>query len=129
MWSAVRFAVLAASLIAYAVVSATPRTMNDGVYSKAQAKNGEQLYQEHCLLCHDKKYHRPVLKNWEGRSLKSFFVMMRSSMPQNNAGVLRDREYVDILAYILSLSRYPSGDVELDYSNGAMDEIVISNRK
>ena len=129
MWSAVRFAVLAASLIAYAVVSATPRTINDGIYSKAQAKNGEQLYQEHCLLCHDKKYFRPVLKAWDGQSLRLFFMAMSSSMPQSNPGFLRDREYVDILAYILSLSRYPAGEFELDYEDGALEEITIANRR
>lgn len=116
-------------LIVCACAAVNSRTTNDAVYSKVQARTGEQLYQEHCLLCHDKKYFRPVLKAWDGRSLAVFFGAMRSSMPQINPGALRDQEYVDILAYILSLSRYPAGDVELNYSDGTMDEITIAIRQ
>ena len=50
-------------------------------------------------------------------------------MPQSNPGALRDNEYIDILAYILSLSRYPAGDADLDYKDGALNEIVITGRK
>ena len=35
----------------------------------------------------------------------------------------------DILAYILSLGRYPAGDTELDYKDSALNEIIIANRK
>jgi hypothetical protein len=36
---------------------------------------------------------------------------------------------VDILAYILSLSRYAPGDAELDYQNDALDEITVAARQ
>jgi hypothetical protein len=49
-------------------------------------------------------------------------------MPETNPGALPRKDYVDILAYILSLSRYPAGDAELDYKDGVLDEIVISGR-
>ena len=125
----IRFVAAILSLILCAVAAADPRTTNDAIYSKAQAKSGAQLYQRHCLICHDKKYFRPVLKAWDGRSLELFFVAMSSSMPQSNPGALRDNEYIDILAYILSLSRYPTGDADLDYRDGALNEIVITRRK
>lgn len=121
--------VLTSSLIVCTVGAAEPRTINDAIYSKAQAKIGEQLYQEHCLLCHDKKYFRPVLKAWDGRPLELFFMAMSSSMPEGNPGVLRDKEYVDILAYILSLGRYPPGDIELAYQDGVLNDITIVDRK
>ena len=50
-------------------------------------------------------------------------------MPESNPGFMNRKEYVDILAYILSLSRYASGDDELDYENGALNEITIEARK
>ena len=108
---------------------ADPRTVNDGVYSKAQAKVGEKLYAEQCLLCHDKKYFRPILKRWEGQSLSILFTVMSTSMPENNPGFLTEKENVDMLAYILSLSRYAPGDTELDYQNGALDEIIVAARQ
>ncbi len=121
--------VLTSSLIMCAIASAEPRTINDAIYSEAQAEIGEQLYKEHCLTCHDKKYFRPVLKAWDGRSLEVFFTVMSASMPESNPGSLLEKESVDILAYILSLGRYPAGDTELDYKDGALNEITIANRK
>lgn len=108
---------------------ADPRTVNDGVYTEAQAEVGETLYAQHCLLCHDKKYFRPVLKRWEGQSLSILFTVMSTSMPESNPGFLSQKEYVDILAYILSLSRYAPGDTELDYKDGALAEVMVEPRK
>lgn len=113
----------------HAVAAADPRTVNDAVYSEAQAEVGEKLYADHCILCHDKKYFRPVLKRWEGQPLSIIFTVMSTSMPESNPGFLTQKEYVDILAYILSLSRYAPGNSELDYRNGALNEIIVASRQ
>ena len=118
----------AALLLLAAGASADPRTINDAVYTKAQAAAGERLYAEHCLTCHDKKYFRPVLKAWEGQPLAVLYTVMSASMPESNPGALPRKDYVDILAYILSLNRYPAGESELDYKDGVLDDIVISAR-
>jgi len=116
-------------LTAWAIASADPRTVNEGVYTKDQAKVGEALYKEHCLLCHDKKYFRPILKRWEGQPINVLYSVMSTSMPESNPGFLTEKEYVDILAYILSLSRYAAGDTELDYKDGALDDLTVEARK
>lgn len=108
---------------------ADPRTPNDGIYSEAQADVGEQLYKDNCLTCHDKKYFRPVLDRWEGQQLDVFFTVMSASMPESNPGSLPDKEYLDILAYILSLSRYPAGDDALHNDGNALSQITIAKRK
>jgi cytochrome c len=126
---------LAASFIAlaifsiFSVTSADPRTVNEGVYTKDQAKVGEGLYEAQCILCHDKKYFRPVLKRWEGQPINVLYTVMSTSMPESNPGFLSEKEYVDILAYILSLSRYAAGDTELDYNDGALSEVMVEARK
>jgi mono/diheme cytochrome c family protein len=117
---------LAVLLLLAAAASAEPRTINDAVYTDDQAEAGENLYAEHCLACHDKKYFRPVLKAWEGQPLGLLYTVMSTSMPESNPGALPRKDYVDILAYILSLNRYPAGDTELDYEGGVLDDIVIS---
>ena len=121
--------IVAASLLTVTMASADPRTVNDAVYSKAQAEVGEKLYADQCLLCHDKKYFRPVLKRWEGQSLSILFTVMSTSMPESNPGFMTEKEYVDILAYILSLSRYTPGETELDYKDGALDDIIVAARQ
>lgn len=109
--------------------AADPRTTNDGVYTEDQADVGETLYAQHCLLCHDKKYFRPVLKRWEGQPIGILYSVMMTSMPESNPGFLTEKEYVDILAYILSLSRYAPGDTELDYKDGALNELAVEARR
>ena len=120
--------IVTAALAIAATAFAEQRTVNDGVYTEAQAKAGEALYTEHCLLCHDKKYFRPVLKRWEGQPLGIMFTVMSTSMPESNPGFLSQKENVDILAYILSLSRYAPGDTELDYRDGALNELIVEPR-
>jgi cytochrome c len=116
-------------MIAVTAAAAEPRTVNDSIYTKAQAKAGEQLYADQCMLCHDKKYFRPVLKRSAGQSLSIMFAVMSTSMPESNPGFLSQKEYVDILAYILSLSRYAAGDEELSYQDGALNDVKIEARK
>ena len=108
---------------------AEPQTINDNIYSKDQAKIGKQLYQDNCIACHDKKYFRPVLKAWDGQPLSVLFSVMSASMPEGNPGSLPEKDYVDILAYILSLSRYPAGENRLNHTNNGLNEITIAARK
>ena len=128
MFSALRYALLLA-LFTSSLAVADETTIADGVYTDAQAESGDELYKQHCLICHDKKYFRPVLKRWEGQPLGMMYLIMSTSMPESNPASLRQEEYIDILAYVLSLSRYPSGETELDYKDGALDKITVVPRK
>jgi mono/diheme cytochrome c family protein len=122
-------ALLGTILLGGNLAFADPRTLNDGVYTEGQADKGEVLYTQHCLLCHDKKYFRPVLKRWEGQPIGVMYTVMSTSMPESNPGFLSEQEYVDILAYILSLSRYAPGETELDYRDNALNELMVEARK
>lgn len=96
-----------------------------GVYTGAQAQSGEDLFGEHCQLCHDDKYFRPVLKRFNGQTASVLFDVMAGSMPESNPGGLLDDEYVDILAYIFSRSRYPMGEEPLTV--GGLGSITIED--
>jgi mono/diheme cytochrome c family protein len=106
-------------------VQAEPRTTQDGVYSKAQAKQGGKIYKQQCQVCHDKKYFRPVLKRWSGQSAAILYDVMAGSMPESNPGGLLPDEYVDLMAYIFSQSRYPAGEQPL--KSAALAEITIED--
>lgn len=123
-----KLTILPVLLLAAASAGADSRTINDAIYTEAQARAGEKLFAEHCLVCHDKKYFRPVLKAWNGQPLGILYTIMSTSMPESNPGALPRSDYVDILAYILSLNRYPAGDRALTFENGELDEILISAR-
>ncbi len=89
----VRSIFLVTALLVCVAATADPRTVNDAVYSKAQAKVGEKLYTDHCLLCHDKKYFRPVLKRWEGQTLSILFTVMSTSMLASRSPVCLSTAY------------------------------------
>ena len=124
-----RISIFALGLLLLTAARADPRTTNDAVYSKDQAEAGQALYETNCLTCHDKKYFRPVFKAWDGQTLGLMLNVMSASMPESNPGSLPDSEYVDILAYILKLNRYPAGDAALTNENGELDEILIAQRE
>jgi mono/diheme cytochrome c family protein len=92
----------------------------EGVYLKSQARSGEGLYEQHCLVCHDKKYFREVLQRWNGQPMADFFDVMSSSMPESNPGGLLDEEYLALLAYLLSRSRFPVGSQPLEMEDLGM---------
>ncbi len=118
---------VAVAIVLFSISShAEARTTIDAVYSNQQAKGGERLYKEHCLICHDKKYFQPVLEVWSGQSVGTLLEMMSATMPESDPGSLREREYVDILAYIFSLSRLPAGEEPLESRGGKLDEIIIA---
>lgn len=112
-----------------AILGEEPLSTNSGVYTKEQAKKGAKLYKTNCLICHDKKYFKPVLKTWEGRTLEMLYETMSTTMPETNPAGLPRQDYVDILAYILSLSKYPVGESKLDYRNKALVSIKIEANK
>jgi len=124
-----RFLLPLTALAACSVSLADGTSIADGVYTDEQADRGKEIYDEHCLICHDKKYFRPVLKRWEGQSIGMMYLIMSTSMPESNPASLSQDEYTDILAYILSLSRYPTGDSELQHEDGALESIKVEPRR
>ncbi|MGB5245423.1 MAG: cytochrome c [Woeseia sp.] len=118
-----------AGLLAMATHADDTRSIADGVYTEAQAESGEALYAEHCLICHDKKYFRPVIQRWNGQPISMMYMIMSTSMPESNPASLGKNEYADILAYILSLSRYPAGETALPAEDAALERILVGPRQ
>lgn len=90
------------------------RTTRDRIYTAAQAERGKEVYKEACAACHALDFYSgPTMKSWDGGSLSDLYDAISISMPPGNPGSLKRREYLDILAYILSLNDTPAGDAEL----------------
>lgn len=112
------------SIGAAANYTAYAQSIQDGVYTEAQAEAGKKLYQQHCVTCHDKRYFKPVLQAWSGQSLQTFFMTMATTMPEANPGMLYDEEYVQIIAHILAQNKYAAGSQVL--SAEQLELIIIS---
>lgn len=113
----------------------------DGVYTAAQAARGEALYAEPCGRCHGQRLNGapedpdmlpapPIagpkfLRAWDGRTLAALFEYTRRTMPALNPGYLSDREFADLLAYMLAASGAPAGAEALAPELAALARTVI----
>ncbi len=69
------------------------------------------------------------LREWEGRSLAALLAYTRLTMPEDNPGSLTDAEYVDVIAYMLSVSRMPAGDDELPTDARELARVAIGRER
>ncbi|MEN8375351.1 MAG: c-type cytochrome [Gemmatimonadota bacterium] len=113
----------------------------DGVFTEAQAQRGQTVYPGPCGWCHGRRLNgapddpdmrstpplarAKFLRDWGQRSLATLFEYMRARMPENNPGSLTDQEYVDVIAYMLSVSGAPAGDEELRPDPQSLARVVI----
>jgi hypothetical protein len=51
--------------------------------------------------------------NWDGLTVGDLFERIRTSMPADRPGRLTRDQDADILAFMLSVSRFPAGKTEL----------------
>jgi cytochrome c len=110
--------------------SKSPASVWDGIYTAQQATRGEAGYREACASCHGEKLdgqgQNPPLagsgftSNWNGMSVGELLDKIQISMPADRPGKLAAAQNADILAYILRVNKFPSGDRELPARSDAL---------
>jgi mono/diheme cytochrome c family protein len=84
----------------------TTSSVQDGIYTDAQAARGASAYPQHCAACHG--------ASLGGLTVGDLFDRIRTTMPLNNpAGLSRD-QYADILSFILKSNGFPAGQKDLN---------------
>ena len=115
---------IAASLSAAQESStADTRSVWDGVYTADQAMRGEASYKTACSSCHGETLkgagESPALvgmafmSNWSGLPLADLYERIRRTMPRDNPARITRQQKVEILAFILSVNKFPSGNSNL----------------
>lgn len=117
-------AVLLLSIAYSMTVSAQDKTVNDGVFTEAQATSGQVVYDAQCKTCHNMRFYRDTLRSWNNQPLLYLWESIMGTMPADNPGSLMFEEYTNVIAYILQEQGFPAGEAELDPDNG-MDIISI----
>jgi len=124
MKTALTCSALLLSLLAGQAVLAQDKTVNDGVFTEAQAASGQSVYDSSCKTCHNMRFYRDTLKSWNKQPLSYLWETVMGTMPADNPGSLGLDEYTNVIAYILSENGFPAGEHVLDPDNG-MDKIAI----
>ena len=55
------------SLVLSQIVMAQDKTVNDGVFTAAQAATGKSVYDNSCKTCHDMRFYRDILKSYNNQ--------------------------------------------------------------
>ena len=116
----------------------------EGVFSEIQAQRGQAIYSGSCGLCHGRRLNgapddpdmlstpplarAKFLRDWKGRSLATLFEYTRATMPESNPGSLTDKEYVDVIAYMLSVGGIPAGNDDLRPDPQSLARTVIQQK-
>jgi len=115
------FACIAWASLSLGAQTPAGRTVWSGVYSDAQAARGETEYVSRCASCHkdDLSGYQSILKGdrfmneYREATLYRLFDKMKTTMPRGAAGTLSDRQYLDIVTYVLKANEFPAGADEL----------------
>jgi mono/diheme cytochrome c family protein len=110
-------------------------TVWSGVYSEAQAYNGQRVADTLCAGCHGaglaggdsgpKLAGANFLTEWNARSAGELFDYISTKMPENAPGTLKEEDVASAIAYILQVNNMPSGRNDLPADSGALAAITI----
>jgi mono/diheme cytochrome c family protein len=90
------------------------------IFTSAQAAAGEKTYAANCSKCHGAKLEgvsAPALRGsgsgLAGDTVKEAYKFISTQMPAGNPGSLSEKEYLDVVAFILSRNGHAPGPTAL----------------
>jgi cytochrome c len=134
----ITLAALISSSAIFVAEAAPARSVWDGIYTDAQAARGKIRYGGNCVECHgvalEGNYLSPPLTgefvaDWDGMTMADLFDKVQRTMPLGHPASLSDADTADMLAYMLQLNNFPSGEVELGSSPDVLNSITFEARK
>jgi mono/diheme cytochrome c family protein len=127
--------VIALAVSASVSLRAQQRSVRDGVYTAAQAKRGEAVFQMRCALCHGEMLEGaagPPLAGDEflgprdTQPMSDLFDKIRATMPADTPGTLEPPQVSDVIAFILQANKFPPGSGELAAADAALKQITLA---
>ncbi len=111
----------------------SPRLVEDGVYTTAQAEGGQTQFNAQCAICHGRTLGgsagpplagEAFVGRWSSLPLSDLVTKVRSTMPENAPGTMTMPEAAGLVAYILQVNETPAGDAELSDDPVALAQIA-----
>jgi len=90
-----------------------PSSLSDGIFTQTQANSGGDLYLAYCSHCHSEDFYQDIEISWAGMSVLDYWYRLRGTMPADNPRSLSDIEYLELVAWVLSVNGYPDGNAPL----------------
>lgn len=88
------------------VTHSTATSLPPATYWAAAADHGEQVFARTCAMCHQRTQFlgQTFVDNWNDRRVSDLYTLIRSTMPQNDPGGLKDDDYVGVVEYLLRVN-------------------------
>jgi mono/diheme cytochrome c family protein len=126
---------LVAAIASVSARAQGPRTVEEGVYSDAQATRGQTLYSQRCAGCHGPELQgaqAPPLsgdafvRKFRTEPLSALFIKIRYTMPPNAAAAaqLTPEQAADLVAHVLKTNRFPAGRTDLAAADATNSRIA-----
>ena len=119
----------------FALAASHEISTRNGVYTAEQAQRGKVIYQSKCGMCHGSALegqgpNSPLtgvafLNNWNGQTMADLFMKTIVMMPATDPGTLTPKDTADVLSYILSVNKFPSGKAEMPSDPQSLEKIHI----
>jgi mono/diheme cytochrome c family protein len=131
---------VAAALCALAIArtdAQTTRTVQDGVFTDAQAARGQAIYAKRCASCHGDTLNggqAPPLvgdafvASWRSEPLSALVSKIQHTMPADAPGELTADQTVDVVAHMLKAGGFPPSTTVLASSEEALSRITWPQR-
>jgi len=106
----------------------TPRTVQDGVFTEAQASRGQAVYGQQCSTCHGATLQggsgpplqgEVFVSHWQTEPLSALAAKVRTTMPLDAPGRLTAQQAADIVAHLLKSGGFRAGSQELPTADAA----------
>jgi mono/diheme cytochrome c family protein len=127
--------------VGFATVRAqAPASALDGIYADEQAQRGQKVYADNCSVCHGEKLEgtttggptlsgKDFVNGWKGMTAGELFDKISMDMPSNAPGSLKPDQYADVMAYVLSVNKYPAGKTPLPTSAATLKTVKMLEPK
>jgi hypothetical protein len=113
------------------------RVASAGIYSKAQADHGAELFATNCARCHGASMEGldvapPLtgprfLGNWSNQPVAALAARIRTSMPLDMPGILGLADSAELTAAILAANGYPAGAADMPTNAAGLQQITIDS--
>jgi hypothetical protein len=115
------------------------KTVWDKIYTTAQAEKGRVDYDAFCAGCHVKDLSgrdgggqgselagNAFARKWDLQSVNQLYTEIKQRMPRNQPASLSAESYLNIMAYIFQVNKYPAGENPLSSESDALAAIAIT---
>ena len=114
------------------------KTVWEGVYTEEQAARGRELFASTCSTCHKEDLSgergpnlaaEGFFNRFESDHLGRIYNSILTRMPADNRGTLRPDQAADLVAFLLSFNKLPSGAQPLAASADTLATIRVTRNK